>query len=55
VGLNLFVIKSIAPDIPLKDVILGVMPFVALMILSVVILCIFPGIATWFAMAVMGG
>jgi C4-dicarboxylate transporter DctM subunit len=55
VGLNLFVIKSIAPDIPLKDVIWGVMPFVALMILSVVILCIFPGIATWFAMAVMGG
>jgi C4-dicarboxylate transporter, DctM subunit len=55
VGLNLFVIKSIAPDIPLKDVIWGVMPFVALMILSVVILCIFPGIATWLAIAVMGG
>jgi C4-dicarboxylate transporter, DctM subunit len=55
VGLNLFVIKSIAPDIPLKDVIWGVMPFVALMILSVVILCMFPGIATWLATAVMGG
>ncbi|WP_448192249.1 TRAP transporter large permease [Azospirillum sp. sgz301742] len=46
VGLNLFVIKNIAPDIPLKDVIWGVMPFVGLMILSVVLLCVFPGIAT---------
>jgi TRAP-type C4-dicarboxylate transport system permease large subunit len=55
VGLNLFVIKSIAPDIPLWDVIWGVMPFVALMILSVIILCIFPEIATWLATAVMGG
>jgi tripartite ATP-independent transporter DctM subunit len=55
VGLNLFVIKSIAPDISLREVIFGVMPFVALMILSVIILCIFPEIATWLATAVMGG
>jgi C4-dicarboxylate transporter, DctM subunit len=40
VGLNLFVIKSIAPDISLRDVIWGVIPFVALMIFAVVILCI---------------
>ncbi len=55
VGLNLFVIKSIAPDISLRDVIWGVMPFVALMIFSVIILCIFPEIATWLATTVMGG
>jgi C4-dicarboxylate transporter DctM subunit len=54
VGLNIFVIKNIAPDIPLRDVIWGVMPFVVLMIVAVVILCVFPGIATWFADAVMG-
>jgi tripartite ATP-independent transporter DctM subunit len=51
VGLNLFVIKSIAPDISLRDVIWGVIPFVALMILAVVILCMFPSCAllipTW--------
>jgi C4-dicarboxylate transporter, DctM subunit len=46
VGLNIFVIKNIAPDIPLKDVIWGVMPFVGLMILCVLMLCFFPGIAT---------
>jgi C4-dicarboxylate transporter DctM subunit len=55
VGLNLFVIKNIAPDIPLRDVIWGVMPFVALMIFAVVLMCVFPGIATWFPDAVMGG
>jgi C4-dicarboxylate transporter, DctM subunit len=54
VGLNLFVIKNIAPDIPLSDVIWGVMPFVALMILAVIILCLVPGIATWLPDLVMG-
>jgi tripartite ATP-independent transporter DctM subunit len=53
VGLNLFVIKNIAPDIPLKDVVWGVMPFVVLMILAVIILCFAPEIATWFPDRVM--
>jgi tripartite ATP-independent transporter DctM subunit len=54
VGLNIFVIKNIAPDIPLGDVIWGVMPFVVLMMIAVVILCVFPGISTWFPDLVMG-
>jgi len=54
VGLNIFVINNIAPDIPLKDVMWGVLPFVGLMILGVVILCLAPGIATWFPDLVMG-
>src|SRR5262245_10939000 len=54
VGLNIFVIKNIAPDIPLADVIWGVMPFVALMMVAVVILCVFPEISTWFPNLVMG-
>jgi len=54
VGLNLFVIKNIAPDIPLRDVVWGVMPFVALMMLAVVIMCFVPGIATWFPDHIMG-
>lgn len=53
VGLNLFVIKNIAPDIPLRDVVWGVMPFVCLMILAVVILCFAPEIATWFPNKIM--
>jgi C4-dicarboxylate transporter DctM subunit len=54
VGLNIFVIKNIAPDIPLKDVIWGTMPFVVLMMIAVVLLCLLPGIATWFPNTVMG-
>jgi TRAP-type C4-dicarboxylate transport system permease large subunit len=30
------------------------MPFVVLMMLAVVVLCVFPEIATWFADVVMG-
>ncbi|WP_342616231.1 TRAP transporter large permease [Rhodoferax sp. GW822-FHT02A01] len=54
VGLNIFVIKNVAPDIPLKDVIWGVMPFVALMFVAVFLLCAFPGIATGLPTLVMG-
>jgi len=54
VGLNIFVIKNIAPDIPLGDVMWGTLPFVVLMTSSIFILCFFPGIATWLADAVMG-
>ena len=54
VGLNIFVIKNIAPDIPLKDVIWGVMPFVGLMVLAVVLLCVFPSIATSLPNMMMG-
>ncbi len=54
VGLNIFVIKNIAPDIPLSDIIWGVLPFVVLMLLAVVLISIFPGIATALPDAVMG-
>ena len=54
VGLNIFVIKNIAPDIPLRDVIWGVMPFVALMMFAVVILCFFPGSRPGSPIIVMG-
>ena len=54
VGLNIFVIKNIAPDIPLADIIWGVMPFVVLMALAVLLLCFVPGIATLLPKLVMG-
>ncbi len=55
VGLNLFVIKNVAPDISLRELIWGVMPFVGLMLLAVLLLCLFPAIATWLPDVVMGG
>jgi TRAP-type C4-dicarboxylate transport system permease large subunit len=54
VGLNIFVIKNVAPDIPLGEVIWGVLPFVGLMLVAVLLLCLVPGIATWLPDVVMG-
>jgi TRAP-type C4-dicarboxylate transport system permease large subunit len=53
VGLNIFVIKNIAPDIPLGDVVWGVVPFVILMALAVVVLCFAPDIAMWLPDAII--
>lgn len=47
VGLNLFVINSIAPDIKLRDIIWGTLPFIGLMVLAIFLLAVFPGIALW--------
>ncbi|MEL6773458.1 MAG: TRAP transporter large permease, partial [Pseudomonadota bacterium] len=54
VGLNLYVINGIAPDIPLKTILLGSLPYVACMVIAIVILCLFPGLATWLPELVMG-
>jgi tripartite ATP-independent transporter DctM subunit len=54
VGLNIFVIRNIAPDIPLRDVIFGTLPFVLLMMLAVVLLCLVPAISTGLPDLVMG-
>ena len=53
VGLNIFVIRNIAPDIPLRDVIWGAVPFVLLMMAAILLLCFFPQIATWLPDRVM--
>ena len=47
VSLNFFVVRTIAPDIPLGDIIRGVRPFAALMIAAAILLCFVPGIAMW--------
>ncbi|TCU75083.1 extracellular solute-binding protein (family 7) [Bradyrhizobium sp. R2.2-H] len=54
VGLNIFVIRNVAPDIPLREVIWGTLPFVLLMMLAVLLLCLVPGISTWLPDLVMG-
>jgi TRAP-type C4-dicarboxylate transport system permease large subunit len=54
VGLNIFVIRNVAPDIPLREVIFGTLPFVLLMMLAVLILCLVPEISTGLPDLVMG-
>lgn len=47
VGLNLYVVKGIAPDIPLRDILLGSAPYVAVLGLAIVLFSFFPGMVTW--------
>ena len=54
VGLNIYIVNAIAPDVPVTTVMWGTIPYVICMMLSIVILCIFPEIATWLPDHVMG-
>jgi C4-dicarboxylate transporter DctM subunit len=47
VGLNLFVINTIVPDSKLGEVYRGVLPFIVIMMLFLVVLYLFPTMATW--------
>ncbi len=54
VGLNLYVINGITPDIDLKTILKGSLPFVVCMVLAIIILSVFPGLVTWLPDAIMG-
>ena len=54
VGLNLFVINSITPEISLRTILVGSLPYVLCMIFAIVVLCFFPWIATALPNALMG-
>jgi tripartite ATP-independent transporter DctM subunit len=47
VGVNVFVIKGIAPDVPLERIFKGIFPFLAALIIVTAILMVFPEIATF--------
>ena len=53
-GSNLYVIKSIAPDVPLPTILWGALPFMLCMVVGIVLLCLFPQIALWLPTAMMG-
>ncbi|MBX3677109.1 MAG: TRAP transporter large permease [Rhodocyclaceae bacterium] len=54
VGLNLFVINGITPDVKLPTILRGALPFMGCMILAILILCVFPELATWLPTRLMG-
>ena len=47
VGLNLFVLKAAVPDINMKDIVGGSLPFVLLLMLGLALIMVFPSLATW--------
>ncbi len=54
VGLNLYIVKNIAPDIPMSHVLLGVIPFVIIEGLVIVCVCIWPELALWLPNKMIG-
>ena len=54
VGLNLYVINGIVPDVPLATILNGALPFMVCMVVGIILLCLFPGIATWLPNYLMG-
>ena len=42
VGLNLFVVQSVAPDVPLRKIITGTLPYVGIMAFVLAVIAIFP-------------
>ena len=54
VGLNLFVINGITPDVSLATILKGSLPFMLCMVLAILILCVFPELATWLPSYMMG-
>ena len=54
VGLNLYVVKGIAPDIPLRDILVGSMPYVVILGVAIVVFSFFPGLVTWLPEMLFG-
>jgi C4-dicarboxylate transporter DctM subunit len=47
VGLNLFILKGAVPGIEMKDIVGGSLPFLLLLLLGLVIIMVFPSLATY--------
>ncbi|MDA3833859.1 MAG: TRAP transporter large permease [Spirochaetales bacterium] len=47
VGLNLFVLKGAVPGIDMKDIVGGAIPFLLLLLLGMIVIMVFPELATW--------
>ncbi|NKB54387.1 MAG: TRAP transporter large permease subunit [Rhizobiaceae bacterium] len=54
VGINVFVVKSIAPKVPMSQIFRGIWPFWFAMALMLVLLMVFPRIAVWLPMTMIG-
>lgn len=54
VGVNVFIVKSVAPQVPLKDIFVGVMPFWLVMIVAILLMIVFPDIVLVLPNAMMG-
>lgn len=54
VGLNLYIVKGIAPDVPLSQVLWGVLPFVIIEVIVIALVAAFPQLALWLPNQMIG-
>jgi C4-dicarboxylate transporter, DctM subunit len=54
VGMNVFVIKSVIKDVNMSTIFVGVLPFVITDLIRLVILILFPLLATWLPQRMIG-
>jgi C4-dicarboxylate transporter, DctM subunit len=54
VGLNVFVIKGIVPEVPLETIFKGIYPFLIMEFIVIVILMLFPDISLWLPAMMLG-
>ena len=54
VGVNVFIVKSVAPEVPLGTIFAGVAPFLLAMVVTVVILTLFPQLALFLPNTMIG-
>ena len=47
VGLNLFILKGSVPGITMRDIVLGSLPFLFLLLIGLILIMVFPPLATW--------
>jgi len=47
VGLNLFVIQGLVPDAKTGEIVHGTLPFMVLMLITLILVIAFPGLSTW--------
>ncbi|MGE5817143.1 MAG: TRAP transporter large permease subunit, partial [Deltaproteobacteria bacterium] len=47
VGMNLYVVSNIAPDVPLTTILRGTFPFLAMALLAIALVAFFPQLALW--------
>ena len=47
VGMNVFIINSLARDIPMRETFRGVLPFLASDGVRIILLALFPGLSLW--------
>jgi tripartite ATP-independent transporter DctM subunit len=54
VGINVYVVKGIAQDVPMRDIFAGIVPFWAAMIVCLALVVAFPGLALYLPDAMFG-